>query len=78
MAFVKTLPQLLLVHMPISLSNRTWFIREGIPFQPVGDPPTKPRMKLMRTQAQVALPTNWKEHLLMEKSNEEFQEILIE
>ena len=63
MAFVKTLPQLLLVHMPISLSNRTWFIREGMAFQPVGDPPPKPRMTLMRTQTLVALPADWKEKL---------------
>ena len=55
LAFLKTLPQPLSVHMPVFLSNRTWFIREGMAFQPLGDPPPKPRMTLMRTQTRVAL-----------------------
>jgi hypothetical protein len=63
LAFLKTLPQPLTVHMPIFLSNRTWFIREGIAFQPASAPPPKPRMTLMRTQTRVALPADWREKL---------------
>jgi hypothetical protein len=63
LAFLKTLPQPLTVHMPTFLSNRTWFIREGIAFQTLGKPPPRPRIQLMRTRTTVSLPANWEEQL---------------
>ena len=59
LAFLKSLPQPLQVHMPMFLSNRTWFIREGINFQLVGDLPPKPWIKLIRTDTRVALPPSF-------------------
>ena len=63
LAFLKTLPQPLAVHMPLFLSNRTWFLREGIAFQPANEPPTKPRLRLMKTETLIPLPTNWEDNL---------------
>jgi hypothetical protein len=59
LAFLKSLPQPLQVHMPMFLSNRTWFIREGINFQLVRDPPPKPWIKLIKTDTRVALPPSF-------------------
>ena len=63
LAFLKTLPQPLTVHMPIFLSNRTWFLREEIPFQASAGLSTKPRMRLIRTNTTVTLPDDWEQKL---------------
>jgi len=63
LAFLKTLPQPLTVHMPVFLSNRTWFIREGIVSQALEAPPPRPRIRLTRTKTTVPLPANWEEQL---------------
>jgi len=63
LAFLKTLPHPLSVHMPVFRSNRTWLIREGIPFQAVAEPPAKPRMRLMRTNTTITLPNDWEQKL---------------
>jgi hypothetical protein len=63
LAFLKTLPQPLAVHMPVFRSNRTWFIREGIAFQTLGEPSQKPRIQLLRTKTTVPLPAAWEQQL---------------
>ena len=73
LAFVKTFPQPLAVYMPLFKSNRIWFIREGIAFQPATAPPSKPRMILMRTQTQIALPWGWEEKLANGSFMEEWE-----
>jgi hypothetical protein len=61
LAFLKTLPQPLSVHMPLFLSNRIWFIRHGISYEPASQPPGRPRMRLLRTQTTVPLPSDWED-----------------
>ena len=68
LSYLHTLPQPLLVHMPLQTnmalrineplfrSNRIWFIRENLDFVLTEDPPPRPRMKLYRTGTQVGLP----------------------
>jgi hypothetical protein len=73
LAFVKTFPQPLAVYMPLFKSNRIWLIREGIAFQPATAPPPKPRMILMRTQTQIALPWGWEEKLANGSFMEEWE-----
>jgi hypothetical protein len=63
LAYLKTLPQPLAAHMPVFLSNRTWFIREGIAFQALGELPQKPRIQLLRTKTTVPLPAAWEQQL---------------
>ena len=63
LAFLKTLPTPLSVHMPMFRSNRTWLVRGGIPFQLVGELPKKPRIQLMRTKTTLPLPANWEKQL---------------
>jgi hypothetical protein len=63
LAFLKSLPQPLQVHMPMFLSNRIWLIREDLKFELIQEVPAKPRIKLHRTATRIPLPTNWEEHL---------------
>ena len=53
---LKTLPQPLQVHIPTFLSNRVWFIRNGIEYSLLNEEPSKPRLLLHRTSTRVALP----------------------
>jgi len=61
--FLRGLPQPLEVHMPMFLSNRIWFLREGIAFQTTGEPPPRPRIQLLRTKTTVSLPADWEKQL---------------
>jgi len=63
LAFLKTLPQPLAVHMPLFRSNRIWFLREDIAFQLLESIPAKPRLKLLRTHTAVPLPEDWEQRL---------------
>jgi len=63
LAFLKTLPQPLSVHMPVFLSNRIWFMRQGLEFEMAPAPPPSPRMVLHRTQTRVALTKDWEKRL---------------
>ncbi|NCY22988.1 hypothetical protein EBX31_13690 [bacterium] len=60
LAFLKSLPQPLSVHMSRFPSNRLWFQREGIDFRTVENPPSAPRLRMFRTDTTVALPEGWK------------------
>ena len=62
LAFLKSLPQPLQVHMPMFLSNRIWLIREDLEFELIPEVPAKPRIKLHRTETRIPLPTNWEEN----------------
>lgn len=59
--------------MPVFLSNRTWFIREGIEFQHMGELPAGPKMVLLRTQTRVSLPPDWEEKAAGLPQAEEWQ-----
>ena len=63
LAFVKTLSQPLAVFMPRFKSNRTWLIREKVEFVLADNPPSKPFIRLMRTETLVPLPTKWEDNL---------------
>ncbi len=60
LAYLQTLPQPLQVHMPLFLSNRIWFIRSGIAYAPVSGEPSRPRLRLHRTETRVALPPSFR------------------
>jgi len=63
LAFLKTLPQPLAVHMPRFRSNRIWFLRNEVTLQEVETEIPFPRMTLKKTTTQVALPSDWRAHL---------------
>jgi hypothetical protein len=63
LAFVKTLSQPLAVFMPRFKSNRTWLIREKVEFVLADNPPSKPFIRLMRTETLIPLPTKWEDNL---------------
>jgi hypothetical protein len=63
LAFLKSLPQPLQVHMPMFLSNRIWLNREDLEFELIPEVPAKPRIKLHRTETRIPLPAKWKENL---------------
>lgn len=58
LAYLKTLPQPLRVHMPGYPSNRIFFIRNHLEFEVLNEDPPLPRMKLHRTGTRIALPAN--------------------
>ena len=63
LAYLKTLSQPLAVYMPRYKSNRIWFIREGVEYGLVDQPPSKPSIWLMRTDTLIPLPEKWEENL---------------
>jgi len=73
MAFLKTLPSPISVHMPLFLSNRIWLIREGIPFQLAGEPPPNPRFRLLRTKTTLSLPEGWEEKVMEAETVKEWR-----
>jgi len=56
LAFLRTLPQPLSVHMPLFLSNRIWLQRGSLEYLLLPAMPPTPRLLLHRTQTRVALP----------------------
>ena len=73
LAFLKTLPPPISVHLPMFLSNRTWLIREGIPFQLVGEATARPRLRLLRTHTTVPIPKNWQDKLIQSGTVKEWR-----
>ncbi|NBS78874.1 hypothetical protein EBS57_03470 [bacterium] len=63
LTFIKELTQPLSVYMPRYKSNRIWLIRGGNQFDLVSEVPPKPRLRLMRTETLIPLPTKWEENL---------------
>jgi hypothetical protein len=63
LAFVKTFPQPISVYMPCFKSNRIWFIRNEIEFSIAQEPPSRPFLKMHRTETKVGIPTAWQDHL---------------
>ena len=63
LTFLRELSQPLSVYMPIYKSNRIWLIRGGNQFDLVSEAPPKPRLRLMRTETLIPLPTNWEDNL---------------
>jgi hypothetical protein len=57
LAFLRTLPGTLPVHMPKFKSNRIWFIRNGIKIAIVPGIPEAPRLQMLRTETMVGLPS---------------------
>ena len=60
LAFLKTQPQPLSIHMPKFLSNRIWFIRNGIGYSLLSADPPVPRLLLHRTSSRVGLPAGFR------------------
>ena len=63
LTFLKELSQPLTVYMPRYKSNRIWLIRGGNQFDLVSEAPPKPRLRLMRTETLIPLPTKWEDNL---------------
>ena len=63
LTFLKELSQLLSVYMPSFKSNRIWLIRGGNQFDLVSEAPPKPRLRLMKTETLIPLPTKWEDNL---------------
>ena len=63
LTFLKELSQPLTVYMPRYKSNRIWLIRGENQFDLVSEAPPKPRLRLMRTETLIPLPTKWEENL---------------
>jgi hypothetical protein len=63
LTFLKELSQPLSVYMPIYKSNRIWLIRGGNQFDLVSEAPPKPRLRLMKTETLIPLPTKWEDNL---------------
>ena len=63
LAFVKTFPQPISVYMPCFKSNRIWFIRNEIEFSIAQEPPSRPFLKMHRTETKVGIPTARQDHL---------------
>lgn len=57
LAFLRTIPGTLPVHMPKFKSNRIWFIRNGIKIAIVPGIPEAPRLQMLRTETMVGLPS---------------------
>lgn len=60
LAFLKTQPQPLSIHMPKFLSNRIWLIRNGIGYSLLSAEPPTPRLLLHRTSTRVGLPAGFR------------------
>lgn len=63
LTFLKELSQPLSVYMPSFKSNRIWLIRGGNQFDLVSEAPPKPRLRLMKTETLIPLPTKWEDNL---------------
>ena len=63
LTLLKALSQPLTVYMPRYKSNRIWLIRGENQFDLVSEAPPKPRLRLMRTETLIPLPTKWEDNL---------------